>query len=146
MKKWMQQLGRALTVLMMALGLNSFTAPAGGDLIEVYQGDQLLLRQYLPGDKEVKNLAVDADGGKLFVYYGHCGTNGHARQLLLRDGAGKLVKSWSYNDAPGTAKSLMECNLQEVPDLSSLGKGRLFLYYNSKETGEERKIAGVELR
>lgn len=135
-----------IAALLMGLGIFSFTSPLGGDTVEIYQGDKLLLRQHIHIDKELKTIQVAAQGEKVLVYYSHCGTNGKSRKLTLRDASGQLVKTWTYPDAQGTAKSLMECRIQEVMAVSNLRKGKMFLYYNSKEMGEERKIAGIEFK
>ncbi len=146
MKTLIKRTLMSLPVLLLGLALYSFTAPFGGDTVEVYQGNQLLLRQHIHIDKELKTIRVDASGEKVYVYYSHCGTNGQSRSLTLRDAGGQVVKTWNYADAQGTAKSLMECRIQEAMSVSNLKKAKLFLYYNSKEMGGERKIAGIELK
>lgn len=145
MKTLIKRTLQTIPALILGLAIFSFTAPFGGDTVEIYQGDKLLLRQHIHIDKEIKTVSVDAQGDKVYVYYSHCGTNGKSRQILVRDQDGKLVKSWSYADSQATGRDLMECRMQEVLNPLTAGKGKLYLYYNSKEMGGEKMIAALKL-
>jgi len=145
MKKSIQSFLRGgLFLAVLTFALSAFRSPAGGDLLEVYQGGKMVLKQYMHLDEKVRTVKLSS-AEPVKVYYGHCGTNGHSRTLILRDNAGKSVKKWSYADQPGTAKSMMECRIQEVVSSLSPACKQYSLSYLSKEMESEKLLLKIEI-
>jgi len=142
--------GFLLTLLPSALALSFifFTpSPAGGDVVEVYLNQDLLLRQFLHIDKEVKtiSLANARQGDELRVYYSHCGVNGKNRSITLQNADHAVLKKWNYANAKSTAKSLMSCTVKDILVLEKNYHGQFDLVYTSAEIPEGKVLAVLNM-
>lgn len=125
--------------------LFSFSSPAGGDVVEIYLNDNLLVRQYLYNDKEIKTVSLQnaKAGDQLRVYYGHCGTNGRSRSITLKDGQDKELKKWQFADVSGSAKAMMNFGVKDILGFQKNGNGKFRLYYTSREIPDGKLLAGI---
>ena len=130
--------------LIFSMGLLSFSAKKGGDVIEVYAGGKQLLQQFLHMDKSVRTVSLDQPiaNDKIEVYYSHCGITGKSRVLSIKDEKNNLIKEYRYADV-SKGKDLMSFRLKEV---QKKGLGQLKLYYSSKEMPKTRLVAILSMK
>jgi hypothetical protein len=132
----------------MFLTLFSFTTKFGGDIIEIYLNKQLLMKQFVHNEKDVKTLTLaPTDMNKqLDIYYRHCGVAGKDRTLHIKDDQGRMVKNWRFNNAAGKGDG-MTLQVKEILSVSKLkGMQRLNLYYVSKELPAGKFLATIIYR
>ena len=139
---------RWLTATLLAaacIAFFSFSSPAGGDVVEIYRNDELMVRQYLHADRDIKTVSLQKAkaGDQLKVYYSHCGANGKNRSIFLKNEQGKELKKWQYADVSGSARSMMNCSVRDIFEVQKSSSGKLKLYYASKEIPGGKLLAGI---
>jgi hypothetical protein len=138
-------MGRAaLTVAIVSLcaGLFSFNSPRGGDSVEVYLNNKLVFKQHMYGDKKIGEISLDQANysDELKVVYSECGRIGQGRRITVKDHQNKTVKELNFADGSSTPKGM----IFKVKDLLDLKKGKMNLYYTSRELTKEQLIAAVK--
>ena len=130
--------------LIFSMGLLSFSAKKGGDVIEVYAGGKQLLQQFLHMDKTVKTVQLNqpASNDKVEVFYSHCGVTGKSRTLTIKDDKNNLLKEYRYNDV-SKGRDLMSFRIKDV---RKKGVNNLKLYYTSREMPEAKLLAVLTIR
>jgi len=122
-------------LLAICLGFSSFSDRKGGDSLEIYLNNKLVLEQFMYRDKSVKSLVLtDANyNDKLSIRYSHCGQPGKERSITLKDAQDRIVKKWTFANA-GNSNTTMSCDVKEIMDLQKTkGNITLRLCYTSVE-------------
>jgi hypothetical protein len=119
----------------------------GGDSLEIYLNQKMVLQQYMHIDKTIKTISLDqSDYDKqLNVYYRHCGIAGKGRKISVQDESHKLVKSLQFADGPDK-NAAMSMKVKDLfPAKNNEGK-KVQLYYSSKEMPEGKLLATLVYR
>ncbi len=124
-------LTKAAALFILAVLVQSFTAPSGGDHFKITVNDKMLLEHYVNTGQKIQDVSFAAYKASdvLAVQYSHCGQVGQVRSLKIKDAAGKLLKEWKFD---GTEEAVMRIPMKEFT--ASLPKaGGAAVYYASKE-------------
>lgn len=141
--KLQKSFGASATRLLMLVAvcavLFAFTYKPGGDSFTIYLNDQLLLREAVHNASSVKSISLSPDnaGAIMKVHYSHCGKTGTDRNLSVRDGKDKTLKSWTYTEG---AEMIVQA--KEITSLNN-GSEPLNLVYSSLEIPEGKVLALV---
>jgi hypothetical protein len=137
---------RSLVCVAACATLFSFSAEPGRDSFKVYLGDKLMLEEYVSAEANVKSFNLDERFEKddVKVTYSHCGRIGQARNLLIKDVQGKVLKEWHFPDAAEGVVPSMTFKAKDVLGLKKDGT-RLNLVYSSKEIPNGQLLAVVVL-
>lgn len=124
-------LTRAAAMIILAVLVQSFTAPSGGDHFKITVNDKMLLEHFVNTGQKIRDVSFASykPTDVLMVQYSHCGQVGQARALKIKDAAGKLLKEWKFD---GTKEAVMRIPMKEFT--ASLPKaGGAEVIYASKE-------------
>ena len=119
----------------------------GGDSLEIYLNQKMVLQQFMHVDKSIKTIALDqSDYDKqLNVYYRHCGIAGKGRKISVQDESHKLVKSLQFAD--GADKNAgMSIKVRDLFPGKNIDGKKVQLYYSSKEMPEGKLLATLVYR
>lgn len=132
--------------LIMAVLSTIFSYPsfAGGDHYEIYLNKKLITKQLVTQSASALHLRLDKANynEELTIYYSHCGVTGKERSLVLKDGKGKLLREWKFDN--GSNASAMRIPVKEIFDLKMSGND-FTLYYTSKELPNGRVLTAINL-
>jgi hypothetical protein len=137
---------RSLVLTALCAMLFSFSVNPGADSFTIYLDNTLMLEQYVTRNAVTKTLPLnESSGGEtLKIYYSHCGKTGKDREISIRDGQNKALKTWHFPDAAEGASAGMNCRLKEVLALQKTGKNMILsLVYSSKELPDGRLLANI---
>ena len=138
------KLSLAIALSLVCAFLSSFVALPGSDSFEVYLDNELLMKEYVYGDRANKSITLDKNSqATVTVSYSHCGITGTSRKLSLIDDQKKLLKEWSFGDVGSKVKDPMPVTVKEIVAASN-GKSAT-LYYKAKEIDNAVMIAPVKL-
>ena len=129
----------------LCLGFLSFSDRKGGDSLEIYLNNKLVVEQFMYRDKTVKSLVLtDANyNDKLSVRYSHCGRPGTERSIALKDAQDRVVKQWTFANSNGKNTD-MSCNVKDIMDLQKTkGQLTLRLFYTSNELPKGMVLVSV---
>jgi hypothetical protein len=114
--------------------------PKGGDTVEIYLDDKLVLRQFIHNDYSIKKISLSSDDRQkdLRVFYNHCGKIGVDRRIFLKNKQDKVVQSWSYAN---NNKKWMHCPVNKI---QAKAENTVELFYQSKEIPNGKLIAYIE--
>jgi hypothetical protein len=132
-------------ISMAAIFLLSFIAEPGGDRIEIFLNDRLVVEQFVSQSSTAKSLALGQQnyGDRISVLYSHCGNVGKERKIVARDANNKFLKHWKFANASNGTKT-MTWAAREILDLQSgSDRATIKLYYSSAELPEGRLVATV---
>jgi hypothetical protein len=137
---------KALLVVALALTTGTLTARDGGESFEIYLNNKLLVRQNLAQSFSLQSLSLtDANANdQLVIYYNHCGKPANARTIAIKDGAGNVLKTYTFGDATH-AKEGMTIPVKELLALEKKHKGvALAIYYKAKELPKGLTLTAVK--
>ena len=124
--------------------LASFATLPGADSFEVYLDGDLLMKEYVYGERTTKPISLDKNSGAtMTVSYSHCGVTGSSRSLSLRDEQKSLIKEWKFTDVGTKVKDPMPVSVKEI--VAALGEKNATLYYKSNEIENAVMLAPVKL-
>lgn len=132
---------KLLTLVAVCATLFSFSGKIGGESFEIFLNGKLMIQQFqYQKEKVVASLVLDpqAEQDEVKVTYNNCGQVDSDRMLTIRDEQNKAVKVWHFANA-----AAMTWKVKEISTLNK--KGKLNLYYSSKELPKERLLAAVIL-
>jgi hypothetical protein len=114
----------------------------GGDSLEIYLNQKMVLQQFMHVDKSIKTIALDqSDYDKqLNVYYRHCGIAGKGRKISVQDESHKLVKSLQFADG-ADKNAVMSMKVKDLFPGKNIDGKKVQLYYTSKEMPEGKLLA-----
>lgn len=126
---------RALALVVLALGVFSIQAKAGGDSYEISLNNKVLIKQALHAPFNLQNLDLtDAKAtDKLTIRFLQCnapGKIGKSRSISIRDEQGNIVKEWKFKDSNGTGNE-MQIPVKDLVDLQKKAQGRLLVFYSA---------------
>ena len=124
------------------IGLFSFTGNLGGDVFKIYVGGKMVLEQYVAAKESTKSVYLSKSNlnETVDIYYSHCGHVGTGRHITVKDGQGRVVKTWNFPDAVG-ANVAMSCKVKDI--VGQQNSNTITLYYSSKELPEGKVLATV---
>lgn len=124
------------------IGLFAFTGNLGGDVFKIYIGGKMVLEQFVAAKESTKSLYLSKSNlnETVDIYYSHCGHVGTNRHIAIKDGQGRVVKTWNFPDATG-ANLAMSCRVKDI--VGQQGGNTIALYYSSKELPEGKLLATV---
>lgn len=131
-----------LSVLLLTMSsfLVSFSSGWGGDSFTIHLNDKLIVKQYVYGDKTIKEVELKQSNSndELRISYSHCGAMGKNRIITVKDQKGKVLKQWSFSDK-------QESMICKVKDILGLEKGNisLRLFYSSTEMPKGHVLASI---
>ena len=118
--------------------LSSHSPMPGGEGFEVYQNEQLILRQFGNDMNKIKSIQLTAAGAKeqITVKYFHCGRIAKNRHIVLRSRDKKELKNWLFSGDPGMSF--------RVADVLVPGKrAEIDVYYSSSELPAGRLLVSL---
>ena len=131
-----------LSVLLLTLSsfLVSFSSGWGGDSFTIHLNDKLIVKQYVYGDKTIKEVELKQSNSndELRISYSHCGVMGKSRTITMKDQKDKVLKQWSFSDAQAS----MICKVKEILGLEK-GDISMRLYYSSAEMPKGHVLASI---
>jgi hypothetical protein len=137
---------RSLVLTALCATLFAFSVSPGGDSFSVYIDNTLLLDQHVSRNEATKTIPLNENSGgeMLKVYYSHCGKVGTGRDITIRDGQNKPLKTWNFPDSETGASSAMSCRVKDILTLQKTAKTTvLSLVYASKELPEGKVLARI---
>jgi hypothetical protein len=128
-------------LVMLCIGLFSFSSNGGGDVFAIYFNGRQVHRQFVHIDHSVKALQLNVSGAndKVEVFYSHCGKMGTSRTLTLKNERNELIKELKFADADDD-KSLMGFYPATFAKAQNV---KVNLYYASKELPEGKLLATI---
>ena len=131
----------AFCLILTSLILSSFIRTPGGEGVEVYLNNHLILQSFNTDLKTVKVLPLETASltDELTIKYHHCGEAGKNRKFQLKNDNNVVVKEWQFKDERNVP-AIMTCKVKELGNLS----GTLKLYYFSTQVPEGRTLAAIK--
>lgn len=116
-----------LLLFIASLSFMAFSGPKGGESVEIYLDDNLVVKQFINSSTSAKKISVNpSEKQELRVFYNHCGKVGNDRKIYFMNNQEEVIKTWRYaNDN----KKWMKCPVNGIPMQQRLVR----LYYKSKE-------------
>lgn len=134
----------AIALSLICVFLSSFVTLPGADSFEVYLDNELLIKDYIYGQRSNKAVLLDKNSSAtMTVSYSHCGVTGTSRTLSLVDEQKKMLKEWTFANVDPKVKDPMAILVKEIVTASN-GKSTT-LYYKSTEIEKAVMIAPVKL-
>lgn len=132
----------AMTSLVIALSLMSFTIIRGGFGYTIHVNGKLAGEYYISSKHETPTILLsDQDlKGSMTVFFNECGEIGQARKLSLRGANQNVLKEWSFGNG-ATKHDPMEVVVREMASLNASGKSAL--YYSSARVDKPQILAYV---
>lgn len=135
----------AIAVLLIAISttLSSFSFNRGGDKMEIYINNKLVVEHFISHTKGSKTVTLYPGNytNKVDVYYSHCGQTGKSRSLIVKDKENKIIKKWQFPDATGS-NAAMSFIAKDIMDLQKNNQ-TVQLFYSSKELPDGKLLATV---
>ena len=132
-----------IALLAFCATLFSFVPKFGGEGVQVYVNNKLVLERYGKEIDVVKTLALDeySANGQITVKYYHCGRISKGRVITIKDDQQKILKQWKFTDV-AEATPAMNCSANEIIGLrKNIKSNSLNLYYASSELPNGRLLA-----
>src|SRR6516225_2979243 len=121
-------------LLILFVGLFSFSNNRGGDSFEIWLNGKLMLQQFVHVSSAVQTLHLNATlaNDKLDIYYRHCGQVGTSRFITIRDENDRPLKVWRFADSNGSDPA-MSIKLKDIAGLKKSKESKLNIFYSSRE-------------
>lgn len=143
MKQQFYLLAKSTMLAATFIFLQSYSFKLGGDYFKVLLNGRMVTEQYLtrPVPMNALSLTSSNRNDQLTIYYSHCGQAGKGRSISIKDGQGKILKEWKFNDSKSQQ---MQLSVAEILN-ASLKQHSVILYYASKEIPSGRQIITLDL-
>ena len=143
MKQQFYLLAKSSVLAATFIFLQSFSYKWGGDYFKVMLNGRVVTEQYLarPVPMSALSLTSSNKNDLLTIYYSHCGQAGKDRSISIKDGNGKILKEWRFNDSKSQQMQLAVAEILNA----SLKQNAVTLYYASKEVPTGRQIITLNL-
>lgn len=144
-----QAYGRMLALVTTCVLAFGFTTLFGLDSFTIYLNDKLILKQTVNQALSLRVLELGKAGenDKLHIRYNHCtikGGAGTARNIVLKDKKGKVVKKWAFADATGQDLN-MTIPVKELLAIEKTYAGQeLSLHYTSRELPKGEMLSHLQ--
>src|SRR5215470_1685086 len=129
-------------LVIVCIGLFSFSNNRGGDSFEIWLNGKMMLQQFVHVSSAVQTLHLNAASvnDKLDVYYRHCGQVGTNRYIAIKDENDRTLKVWKFADANGSSPA-MSIKLKDISGLKKSKDSKLNIFYSSNELPKGKALA-----
>jgi len=137
-------IAKSAGLLAAVLFFSSFAPLPGGEGFEVFLNNKLVLQRYGKSLDEVQTIRLSEGSPQdvLTVKYYHCGKVGRNRELTIKDGNNKTLKTIHFEDVK-MERGAMSCRVKEIISLKKGTHSVLKLYYSSSELPGGRLLASL---
>jgi hypothetical protein len=141
MKKSVKKIAGFFALPALCIAIFAFSFPFGGEGFEIYINNKLVMQQFGKEMNSVKTLDLgkQALNSEVTVKYFHCGQPGKNRAISIRNGQGKILKTWNFADG-----AVMKFSLAEIPNPDKKDADTaLTLYYTCGEKPGGQKLVNI---
>ena len=133
-------------LLVLCLGLFSFSSKRGGDSFQIWLNGKMLLQQFVLVSKGVETIQLtsSSESDRLEIVYNHCGQTGTSRYITIKDENDKPLKVWEFADANGKNAG-MSIKVKDIISLKRKKDSKVNVFYSSRELPQGRELASLAL-
>jgi len=133
-------------LVVLCIGLFSFSNNRGGDSFEIWLNGKMMLQQFVHVSNAVQTLHLNASStnDKLDIYYRHCGQVGTNRLITIKDENDRSLKVWKFADSNGDNPA-MSIKLKDISGLKKSKDSKLSIVYSSNELPKGKVLASLAL-
>jgi hypothetical protein len=131
-------------LVILCVGLFSFSNNRGGDSFEIWLNGKMMLQQFVHVSSAVQTLHLNAVSAndKLDIYYRHCGQVGSERYITIKDESDRPLKVWKFADSNGNNPA-MSIKLKDISILKKSKESKLNIFYSSHELPKGKLLASL---
>jgi hypothetical protein len=133
-------------LVIVCVGLFSFSNNRGGDSFEIWLNGKMMLEQFVHVSSAVQTLHLNAASvnDELDIYYRHCGQVGTNRYITIKDESDRPLKVWKFADSNGHNPA-MSIRLKDISGLKKSKDTKLNIFYSSNELPKGRVLATLDV-
>jgi len=133
-------------LVILCVGLFSFSNNRGGDSFEIWLNGKMMLQQFVHVSSAVQtlHLNVASANDKVDIYYRHCGQVGTDRYITIKDDNDRPLKVWKFADASGNNPA-MSIKLKDISGLKKSKDSKLNIFYSSNELPKGKVLATLDV-